>query len=166
MLKDVHRLLERHPAYEIDGGFGRVTLEELHADVIRYELPFNVPDDVQRSFDAASHAYIYSYFSYDLLTPAMGQLFACLELALRKYFGNIWDGKSRPPGLFDMLDDAKRQGLILSNASVVHKIRNVFQHGTDATIDPNIFLGMLEKVTTLLRELYDPARAADDRAVS
>jgi hypothetical protein len=156
MLKNVNRLLERHPVYDEDGGFGGVTMEQLYADVSKYELPSGVPDGVQRSFDAARHTYIYSYFSYDLLTPAIGQLFACLELALRKRLGHSWDGKSRMPGLFDMLNDATRQKLILSNVSVLHKLRNVFQHGTEAIIDPNMFLNMLEKVTSLVRELYDP----------
>jgi hypothetical protein len=160
MLKDLNHLLERHPVYDKDGGFGGVTIQELHADVGKYELPSGVPAGVQRSFDAARHTYIYSYFSYDLLTPAIGQLFACLELALRKHFGYPSGGKSQPPSLFDMLRDAAEQGQIRTDASVVHSIRNVFQHGTDAIIDPNMFLNMLEKVTTLLQELYNPERTA------
>ncbi len=120
MLKDVSCLLERHPVYDEDGGFGGVTIEQLHADVAQYELPVGVPDGVRRSFDAARHSYIYSYFSYDLLTPAIGQLFACLELALRKHFGFPSGGKSQPPSLFDMLRDARDQGQIRTDAGVVH----------------------------------------------
>jgi hypothetical protein len=160
MLKDVRHLLERHPVYGVDGGFGGVAMQELHADVSKYELPSGVPDGVQRSFDAARHTYIYSYFSYDLLTPAIAQLFACLELALRTHFGYSWDGKSSVPGLSKMLKDAREQGLISTDASVVHEIRNVFQHGTAAIIDPNMFLNMLEKITSLLQELYDSERSS------
>jgi hypothetical protein len=159
MLKEVHRLLEGHPAYSEDGGFGGVTIAQLHQDVSKYELPSCVPEGVQRSFDAARHAYVYSYFSYDLLTPGVSQLFACLELALRKRLGLLCEGKARLPGLFKLLGDAKKQGLIASDVSFAHKIRNVFQHGTEAIIDPNIFLNMLEGVTSLLWEMYDQKRA-------
>lgn len=99
MIKDVGRLLERDPIYEEAGGFGGVTIEELHRDVGKYELPSGVTEGVQRCYDAARHAYIYSYFSNDLLTPGVSQLFACLELALRERLGLSWDGKSRMPGL-------------------------------------------------------------------
>lgn len=54
-----------------------------------------------------------------------------------------------------MLTDATTKGLILSDVRVLHKLRNVFQHGTEAIIDPNMFLGLLEKVTSLAWELYD-----------
>jgi hypothetical protein len=159
MLKDVNHLLKRHPIYEEDGGFGGVTLEELHQDVSKYELPPGVPEGVQRSFDAARHTYIYSHFSYDLLMPAIGQLFACLELALRKRLGISWDGKSRMRGLFNMLTEATNQKIISSDVGVLHKVRNIFQHGTEAIIDPNEFLNMLERVTFLVWEMY-PAKFA------
>jgi hypothetical protein len=161
MLKDAERLLERHPAYV--EAFGGGPIEQMHADVAQYDLPAGVPDGVRRSFDAARHTYIYSYFSYDLLTPAVGQLFACLELALRKHLGLPSSGKSQPPNLSELLRDAKDQGQIQTDASVVHQIRNVFLHGTDAIIEPNMFLGMLEKVTILLQELYSHDRTAGAR---
>ncbi len=165
MLKEASRLLERHPIYDEAGGFGGVTMEELHQDVSKYELPSDVPEGVQRCYDAARHAYIYSYFSYDLLTPGVSQFFACLELALRKRLGLSWDGKSRMPGLFELLADATKQRLILSDVSVLHKLRNLFQHGTEALIDPNVFLSMLERVTFLVWELYDPEREGDRAAL-
>jgi len=162
MLKDVHRLLEGHPIYSEFGCFGAVTIETLHQDVSKYELPSCVPEGVQRSFDAARHAYIYSYFSYDLLTPGVSQLFACLELALRKRLGRSSDGKTGPRGLSNLLEAAKKKGLITSDVSVAPKIRNVFQHGTEDIIDPNIFLNMLEGVTSLVWEMYDPKRVIAD----
>jgi hypothetical protein len=160
MLKDASRLLERDPAYAEAGGFGGITIEELHQDVSNFELPSCVPDSVRRYHDAARHAYIYSYFSYDLLTPAVSQLFSGLELALRKRLGHSPDRNLPPPKIFDMLSEAKKQKLILSDVSVVHKLRHAFQHGTEAIIDPNMFLNLLDKVTLLMRELYDPDRGA------
>jgi hypothetical protein len=59
------------------------------------------------------------------------------------------------PRLFELLDEAKKKNLILSDVSVTHKLRNVFQHGTEAIIDPNIYLSVLEKVTALIQEMYN-----------
>lgn len=156
MLKNLHCLLERNPIYAEDGGFGGITLQELYEDASKYELPTTVPEGVQRSFDAARHAYIYSYFSYDLLTPGVGQLFASLELALHKRLGIPWNGKSGTSGLFNMLTHAKNKNLISSEFGVLHKVRNIFQHGTENIIDPNFFLDMLETVTVLVSEMYEP----------
>ena len=116
----------------------------MHLDVGNYELPPGAPEGVQRCYDAARHAYIYSHFSYDLLTPGASQLFACLELALRNRLGLSWDGKSRMPGLFELLTKATEEGLISSDVNALHKLRNVFQHGSEAIIDPNMFLSFLE----------------------
>jgi hypothetical protein len=164
MLKDAHCLLEGHPIYSELGCFGTITIETLRRDVSKYELPSCVPESIQRSFDAARHAYIYSYFSYDLLTPGVSQLFACLELALKKRLGLSRDSSAKPRALFKLLNDAKTQGLITSDVSVVHQIRNVFQHGTECIIDPSFFLDTLQQVTQLLWELYDPN--VNGRAVS
>ncbi len=160
MLKDINHLLDPDPIYTEAGGFGGTTIEELHQDVREFELPPAVPDSVRRCHDAARHAYIYSYFSYDLLTPGVSQLFSCLELALRKRLGHSSDGKLRPPKIFDMLSAAKKQELILSDVSVLHKLRHAFQHGTEAIIDPNFFLDLLDQVTCLVRELYALERSA------
>ncbi len=94
LLKDADRLLEPDPAYTEAGPFGGITIEELHQDVSKFELPASVLDSVRRCHDAARHAYIYSYFSYDLLTPGVSQLFSGLELALRKRLGHSSDRKS------------------------------------------------------------------------
>jgi hypothetical protein len=158
MLKDADRLLEPDPAYAEAGPFGGITIEELRLDASKFELPTSVPDGVRRCHDAARHAYIYSYFSYDLLTPGVSQLFSCLELALRKRLGHPSAGKSPPPKIFNMLRKAKELKFISSDISVVHKFRHIFQHGTENIVDPNTFLNMLDKVTSLIRELYDPSR--------
>ncbi len=59
-----------------------------------------------------------------------------------------------------MLSAAKKQELILSDVSVLHKLRHAFQHGTEAIIDPNFFLDLLDQVTCLVRELYALERSA------
>ncbi|MDR3489795.1 MAG: hypothetical protein P4M05_33515 [Bradyrhizobium sp.] len=158
MLKEAGHLLERSSIYGEDGGFGGLTLEDLHRDASKYELPPGVPEGVQRSFDAARHTYIYSYFSYDLLTPATSQLFACLELALRARLGYSAADKSNMATLFVMLDEAKKRTLTRSDGNGLHKLRNVFQHGTESIIDPNVFLSLLEEISSLICDLFDPNR--------
>lgn len=74
-------------------GFVGSTLEQLHEDMCKLELPVTVPDSVRRYHDAIRHAYIYSYFSYDLLTLAAGATFPCLEFALRLKLGKQFEGR-------------------------------------------------------------------------
>ena len=84
MIKAPDSLTAADPYFSGGGGFIGATLFDLHADMEKLELPRVVPDSIRRVHDAICHAYIYSYFSYDLLTIAAAQAFPCLELALRE----------------------------------------------------------------------------------
>ena len=107
MLKDLGHLRDIDPVYHDAGPFGGVTLEALHQDVSRFELPLFAPEGVRRNYDATRHAYIFSYFSYDLVTLATNQLLPCLELALRERMqpqsGAGPRGKARGPNLQKLL---------------------------------------------------------------
>jgi hypothetical protein len=85
----------------------------------RLGLPAYVPDVVKRCHDGVRNAYIYSYYSYDLLTLAASQTFPCLELALRLRIGDQFEGRldrkgkaRRPAMLPELLEAAKKQELI------------------------------------------------------
>ena len=86
--------------------------------ISRLELPSSVPESVRRCHDAVRHTYIYSYFSYDLVTVAASQMLLCLELALRERIGDQWKGKTNTKGkplrptLDPLLKAAMTQGLI------------------------------------------------------
>jgi hypothetical protein len=62
--------------------------------------------------DGIRNAYVYSYYSYDLLTLAASETFPCLELALRLRVGEQFKGrvdrkgKPRPPATLPELLDA------------------------------------------------------------
>lgn len=125
-----------------------------------FELPTATPDSVRRSHDAVRHAYIYAYFSYDLLTLAASQTFPCLELALRERIGHQFAGRvdkrgrPRPAMLDELLKAAKEQNLISSEIEYLSKMRNMFAHGSDTVLNPPMFLTAFEIVTDVIRELY------------
>jgi len=162
MLKDVGHLHSPDPFYDGTAGFVGSTLEKLHHDMSKLELPAIVPEGVRRCHDAVRHAYIYSYFSYDLLTLAASQTFPCLELALRECIGKQFEGRTdrkgklRPPPMLDeLLKTAKAQGLISSNVEWMNHSRKMFAHGSDAVLNPPLFLTQFEVVTCVIRELYE-----------
>jgi len=162
MFKDVDELTNPDPYFSGAAGFVGSTLQELHEDMRAFELPNTVPENVRRAHDAVRHAYIYAYFSYDLLTLAASQTFPCLELALRERIGHQFAGrvdkrgKPRPAMLDELLKAAKAQGLILSEINYLSPMRNLFAHGSNTILNPPLFLTPFELVTDIIRELYRP----------
>lgn len=160
MLKSVSDLTKPDPYFSGDAGFIGCTLQDLHRDMRAFELPTSLPDSVRRSHDAIRHAYIYAYFSYDLLTLAASQTFPCLELALRERIGHQFAGRvnsrgrPRPAMLDELLKSAKEQNLISAEIEYLSKMRNMFAHGSDTILNPPLFLTTFEIVTDIIRELY------------
>lgn len=160
MLKSVPDLTKPDPYFSGDAGFIGCTLQDLHMDMRAFELPNSLPDSVRRSHDAIRHAYIYAYFSYDLLTLAASQTFPCLELALRERIGHQFSGRvnskgrPRPAMLDELLKSAKEQNLISAEIEYLSKMRNMFAHGSDTILNPPLFLTTFEIVTDIIRELY------------
>lgn len=161
MLKPVNELLAPDPYFSGAAGFIGSSLEQLHADMRELELPTGVPAPVRRCHDAIRHAYIYSFFSYGLLTVAAAQTFPCLELALRLKIGAQFigcvDRKGRPrplPTLELLLRSAKEQGIIATDVQGLSRLRNMFAHGTDAILNPPLFLAPFHLVTATIRELF------------
>ena len=161
MLKDVHQLLAPDPYYAGTAGFMGSSMEALYRDMSRLELPASVPEGVRQCHDAVRHAYIYSYFSYDLLTLAAAQTLPCLELALRERIGHQWEGKTNRKGdpirpmLHTLLEEGARQGFIRYSTDGLHLLRNDFVHGSDAVLNPPMFLTVFELVTRIIAELFE-----------
>ncbi|WP_155046151.1 hypothetical protein [Paracoccus shanxieyensis] len=153
-------LTKPDPYFSGDAGFIGSTLQDLHRDMRAFELPISLSDSVRRSHDAIRHAYIYAYFSYDLLTLAASQTFPCLELALRERIGHQFAGRVnsrgrlRPAMLHELLKSAKEQNLISAEIEYLSKMRNMFAHGSDTILNPPLFLTTFEIVTDIIRELY------------
>jgi hypothetical protein len=161
MFKRADELHTPDPYFSGAAGFVGCGLEQLHDDMSRMELPQGVPDAVRRCHDALRHTYIYSYYSYDLLTVAAAQTFPCLELALRERLGSQFvgrvdrKGKARPlPMLDELLRAAKAQNLISADVDGLNHLRNMFAHGTDAVLNPPMFLIPFQLVTETIAELF------------
>lgn len=161
MLKDVHSLRSPDPYYSGEAGFIGSTMEQLHEDMSRMQLPEYVPASVRRYHDGIRNAYLYSYFSYDLLTLAASQTFPCLELALRLRIGKQFEGrvdrkgKARPPAmLWELLEAAQTQGLISGDISWINPMRKMFAHGSDTVLNAPMFLTPFEAVTAIIAELF------------
>lgn len=147
MLKEVQNLQAPDPYYSGAAQFIGSTLEQLHQDVSELGLPAYVPDSVRRTHDAIRNAYIYSYFSYDLLTLAASQTFPSLEYALRLRIGSQFEGrldrkgKLRPPVMLqELLEAAKDQGLISGDIGWINPLRKMFAHGSDTVLNAPMFL--------------------------
>ena len=160
MLKSLLDLTRPDPYFTGEAGFIGSTLQDLYQDMLTCDIAVVLPNSVRRSHDAIRHAYIYSYFSYDLLTLAASQTFPCLELALRERIGTQFagrvdkKGRPRPAMLDELLKAAKAQGLISAEIEYLSKLRNTFAHGSDAVLNPALFLLTFELVTDIIRELY------------
>ena len=162
MLKDVRSLRSADPYFAGAAGVVGSTLEQLHDDMRKLELPSYVPETVRRCHDAIRNAYIYSYFSYDLLTLAASQTFLCLEFALRLRIGKQFEGRvdrrgrPRPPAMLgELLEAAKAQGLISGDISWINPMRKMFAHGSDTVLNPPMFLAPFEVVTSMISDLFD-----------
>jgi hypothetical protein len=167
MLKDINSLRSPDPYYSGDAGCIGSTLEQLHQDMTKLNLPEYVPESIRRCHDGLRNAYIYSYFSYDLLTLAASQTFPCLELALRLRIGKQFEGrvdrkgKARPPAMLgELLEAAKTQGLISGDIKGLNQMRKMFAHGSDTVLNPPMFLAPFHVVTLMIAELFHPDNAA------
>lgn len=171
MFKRTDELHTPDPYFSGAAGFIGCSLEELHGDMRELGLPVEVPDTVRRCHNGVRHAYIYSYYSFDLLTVAAAQIFPCLELALRERLGLQFagrhdrKGKLRPPVMLDeLLRAAKAQGLISIDVEGLSHVRNLFAHGTDAVMNPPLFLGQFKLITATIAELFaSPLLAGQER---
>lgn len=161
MLKEIQTLKAPDPYFAGTTGLVGCTQENLHQDMCKLGLSTSVPESVRRCHNAIRHAYIYSYYSYDLLILAASQTFPCLEFALREYIGSEPQeqankkGKSLQPTLRTLLQDAKKRGLVSSQIEHLTKLRNMYAHGTDTILNPSLFLLIFKHVTNIIQDLFD-----------
>lgn len=138
------------------------TLPSGSAALVKLELPAAVPANIRQVHDAVRHAYIYCYYSYDLLTLAAAEAFPCLEFALRERLTGlgipVTNSKSgRLLTLSDLLKLARTNNLIRSEIDYIARMRNLFAHGSDAILNPSMVLTTLQLVTGLIAEMFSSA---------
>ena len=89
MLKTKALLLEPDPRNDLvivdvaTGAQRPMRIDDLHSLVENIELSSSVPPAICHQFDVARHAFIYSWFEYELVTLAEAHSYAALEAALR-----------------------------------------------------------------------------------
>jgi hypothetical protein len=70
--------------FDETGAVRPMAIDDLHDQMREIRLDSAVPADIVEQFDKARHAYIYSWFAYDLVSLAEQQGYQTLELALRE----------------------------------------------------------------------------------
>jgi len=148
----------QHQYFGSANGFGPITLDEHHASVEVLRLSDRAPSDVVIAFDLARNAFLYSWFSYDLLMVSAPQALSTLEMALRH---RLLATRAKPVNLATMIDMARTAGYLpplakntLDPLHVLRQIRNDLMHGSNNQFDPNMTLAILEKTAGTINTLY------------
>ena len=140
MLKPVPTLTEPDPRFrslvhvDVQTGQQRpMEIADLHAMMEPLELGATVPPEVRSQFDTARHAFVYSWFCYDLATLAEAHAYGALENGLRMR-AKAAEAEPERSGMKGLLKLAVRSGW-LPEAEFGHLIdilpmlRNHLQHG-------------------------------------
>jgi hypothetical protein len=134
-----------------------LAIGDLHAMVEPLELSESVPQDVRLQFDTARHAFVYSWFCYDLATLAEAHAYGALENGLRL---RALEAKRKPerPGMKGLLKLAVQEDW-LPGAEFGHLVkilpllRNHVQHG-QPHLNPSGSLEMLRVCHDALTRLF------------
>jgi hypothetical protein len=139
-----------------------VRLEDLHADMLSLELHGSVPVEVRWQFDTARHAFVYSWFCYDLVTLAEQHAYGALEngLRLRAQAANV---SLKGNGLKVLLTCACENGWLNeaefevpgmpNRLDMVRVARNHVSHGQPQLLLP-FSLEMMRICAEILNKLY------------
>lgn len=153
------------------GALRKMVLEDMWALVAPFELPEQVPKDIRDQFDKARHAFIYSWFSYDLATLAEQQSYAVLEMALRERYRTETPQATDRPMLANLLHVAQKRKWLIRDEFAVPSIsgtseaaclldmlpmlRNELAHGSTRLL-PVGSLEMMRLCFDVIRKLFPP----------
>lgn len=90
--------------------FRPTELRDFYDGVASIRLTIAVPEDVAKHFLRARHLFLYSWFCYDLTTPAQAQSYASVEWALREKHTITQTPTPKRPGLKTLMMSAVRSG--------------------------------------------------------
>ena len=165
MLKPLGELCDPDKRHMPGGPFAAVInnrIENLHADMAPLELNNEVPDDVRSQFDTARHAFIYSWYCYELITLAEQQAYSALENALRLRI-KCAKVEFKGIGLDAMFACAFKHGFLSKSdfdipgganlLEVVRISRNHISHG-EAQLSLHFSLEMIRLCAKILNKLF------------
>ncbi len=178
MLKPLDEILESDARFKnMAGGFDEtgavrwMAITDLYDLVEPLTLSPSVPADIREQFDKARHAFIYSWFAYDLVSLAEQQGYQTLELALREKLPDDERKKADEKrwGLGKLLERAVAHrwlvradfesppqyqgGPKICFLDVIAMFRNELAHGS-RNLFPNGSLVMLQLCVDILNRLF------------
>ena len=157
------------------GAIRMMEINDLYAMVEPLDLHSGVPVDIREQFDKARHAFIYSWFAYDLVSLAEQQGYQTIELALREKLPAAERQKADEKrwGLGKLLERAVAHrwlvradfeapphypgGPKICLLDVIPTMRNELAHGS-WNLFPNGSLSMLELCADILNRLFQGER--------
>lgn len=153
--------------FDAAGTVRMMAIGDLHDQMAEIRLDGAVPPDIAEQFDKARHAYVYSWFAYDLVSLAEQQGYQTLELALREKLpaGERQKADREHWGLGKLFSRAIAHGwlapqqfvsgmfdsMAMSRNELAHGSRNLFPEGSKT---------MLEQCADILNELFRSRPAA------
>jgi hypothetical protein len=161
------RFRDMAAGFDKTGAVRMISIGDLHDQMAEIQLDPAVPVDIAEQFDKARHAYVYSWFAYDLVSLAEQQGYQTLELALRerlptaereKADGEHWGlgklfsraiahGWLTPPPVVPSTRVTTYDFLVMSRNELAHGSRNLFPAGS---------VEMLEQCAEILNKLFRP----------
>lgn len=180
MIKSIASLREPDERFKnMAGGFSGsgiprpMELEDMHGLVVHFELGPTVPDEIRQQYDTARHAFIYSWYAYDMVTLAENHCYGMVERALELKAGK--EGEAIRRGLKNRLDDAVKHGWLneadfempagtgtsISQLEMLRRLRNNLAHGK-THLFPTGTLGIMQLCGVIVTKLFagDTADAA------
>lgn len=174
MLKPASSIHEEDPRFRhfvtVEHGVTRpMSAADLYGMIEPIQLSNYVPEDIQREFDTARNAFIYSWFVYEFTTLAELGSFTALELALRRRLFPAELGPSRSPGLSRLLKAAVEAGYLsrsdfevaspsgnspaVCQLDLVPMLRNHIAHG-NVHLMPDGALASMRLCQAIIDKLY------------
>lgn len=174
LLKPDTRFLNMAGGVTERGEVRLIDILDLRDLVLPLELRPEAPAVIREQFDKARHAFIYSWFAYDLVTLAEQQSYQVLEMALREKLPphEREKAKERRWGLDTLLKRATAHRWLnradfevagpygrngkMCLLDTLPMFRNELAHGS-TNLFPWGSLDMLKLCTEILNKLFDPA---------
>jgi hypothetical protein len=171
MLKPASKLLEPDPRHAAEvvlcpttGLLRPAAAADLHAAAADIEVTAAAPAVIRQQFDLARHAFVYSWFVYELATLAEKQAYATVEMALREKARLMTGKDTEKRGLKALIREAEGQGWLRRNdfgerlspfhpLDAIVMLRNDLAHGSDRLM-PVGSRAMIELCAEVINRLF------------
>jgi hypothetical protein len=174
-MKSREVILESDPRFgnmvggvDANGAVRLMNIGDLYDLMEEIQIGPAIPRDIAEQFDKARHAFIYSWFAYDLVSLAEQQGYQTLELALREKLSPAERTKADAKrwGLDALLKHAIAQRWLIRSEFLtadgqtcvldfLPRLRNELAHGS-RNLFPGGSIEMLHLCAEILNKLFEP----------